>query len=148
MEEKPDNYIDFSVKYKDWIAIKRLSITDKVNPEEVAYTLASINYSIDSKIYKFLGIDTDKLDELSKDLTKGVGKGYPGLSSAISMLDDKKIKANIKTACKTDVVKPFAESYLVNRIAQNLNLNTNIDLKKMQKAFPDLKIKLPKGFKK
>lgn len=145
MEEKPDNYVDFSVKYKDWITIKRLSIDDKIQPEQVSFTLSSIETSIEPKIYKFLGINTDLLDSFVDGVSKGLPKKYDGLSEAMKLLKDKKTKDKINEACKTSIVKPFAETYIMDKLIENMGFNTKVDLKRLNKAFPEYKVKIPKG---
>ncbi|ASI14045.1 DUF2666 superfamily protein [Candidatus Mancarchaeum acidiphilum] len=139
MDGKPDNYIDFSVKYNDWVAIKRLSIDDKVTPEEVVYNLASIESSIDSKVYKFLGIDINSIDSLAKNLAKQSGSGYKGLPKLASLIDTKQVKDSLSKACKTQVVVPFAKSYLLDKSLKYMKLSADIELPTMLKAFPDLK---------
>ncbi len=151
MEERPENYVDFSVKYNDWVAIKRISIDEKITPEEVVYNLASIESSIDSKIYKFLGIDIDSIDSLAKNIAKQSGTGYKGLPKLASLIDTKQVKDSLSKACKTQVVVPFARSYLLNKSLKYMKLSSNIELPTMLKAFPELKTKYkykaPKGKK-
>ncbi|MGH2638311.1 MAG: DUF2666 family protein, partial [Rhabdochlamydiaceae bacterium] len=40
--EDPSEYVDFMVKYKDWISIKRLVIRPDTKPQEIAFALAGI----------------------------------------------------------------------------------------------------------
>jgi hypothetical protein len=63
--DEPDQYIDFMVKYKDWISISRQELDANTKPEEIAFLLNNIRMSVESKYYKFLGIDTAKLDSFA-----------------------------------------------------------------------------------
>ncbi len=139
--EDSGEFIDFMVRYKDWVAIKRMAIRPETKEEEIAYHLSSIENSIDSKIYKILGINTDELDKLAGSL--GSKKGADSLSDALKMLDSKEMKAKIKGACKTETVAPLARAYLLNRIMAKLNFPTSVTPEALEKLFPETKIRLP-----
>ena len=47
-EDKPEEFVDFSAKYKEWVAVKRLRITPQTKPEEIAYHLSPISQNSES----------------------------------------------------------------------------------------------------
>ncbi len=98
--DEPDEYVDFMVKYGDWVAFKRMGIREGTPPEEVAFHISGIKYTIDGKICKLLGIDTDALDSYADQVTAGKRKGYPDLSKAIESLSNPRTKEVLSNAVK------------------------------------------------
>ena len=147
MDSEPSEYVDFMVKYKDWVAIKRLGIRDQTRPEEVVFHLAGIRNSIDSKAFRMLGIDTEKLDSLASSISQGRKGNYSALGDALKELDKKEVKAQIEDACKDSKLAKIAGIYLLNRIMLNLGFDSSINQDMLSKIYPDLKVKLPPGAK-
>ncbi len=148
MDDEPSEYVDFMVKYKDWVAIKRLGIRDQTRPEEIVFHLAGIRNSIDSKAFRMLGIDTEKLDSLALSVSQGRKGNYSVLGDALKELDKKEVKAQIEGACKDGKLAKIAGIYLLNRIMLNLGFDSSINQDMLSKIYPDLKVKLPPGAKK
>ena len=147
MDDEPSEYVDFMVKYKDWVAIKRLGIRDQTRPEEIVFHLAGIRNSIDGKAFKILGIDTEKLDSLASSISQGRKGNYSVLGDALKELDKKEVKAQIEGACKDNKLAKIAGIYLLNRIMLNLGFDSSINQDMLSKVYPDLKVKLPPGAK-
>ncbi len=142
MMDEPEQYVDFMVKYKDWISIRRESFENDVKPEEIAFVLSTIRQSIESKYYGILGIDTEKLDQYLSKITAGQ-RGYKGLAKVIEALDSTEAKAAAEGACANKDLRKVAESYLLSRAADRLGAKTYIDLDELIKVFPDLKSRKP-----
>lgn len=145
--DEPDQYIDFMVKYKDWISISRQELDNNTKPEEISFLLNNIRMSAEFKYYKFLGLDIAKLDAFAAKATSGL-KGYNDASKALSQISSTEGKKEIMAACQDIKLKKIAESYLASKIIERLGISTHIDAKEMFKIFPDLKIykkRMPKG---
>ena len=145
--DEPEQYIDFMVKYKDWVSISRQELDGNTKPEEISFLLNNVRMSVESKYYKFLGIDTGKLESFAKTATSGM-KGYADASKALAAIESAEGKREVLAACPDIKLKKVAQSYLASRIIENLGINTHLDAKELMKLFPDLKIykkKMPKG---
>jgi hypothetical protein len=46
--------IEFLAKYKDWLAVKKISITNDTKPEEIVLQLAGIRQSLDRKAFEMI----------------------------------------------------------------------------------------------
>ncbi len=148
--DEPAQYIDFMVKYKDWISIRRQAFDKDPRPEEAAYILSVIRSSIESRYYKILGIDVGRLDEYVSKIPLS-GKGYQSMGQALSNLESKEARNIAQEACADKRMKKIAESYMVLRLAERSNVKPYIDSNELLKIFPELKIykpKMPKGAKK
>jgi hypothetical protein len=148
--DEAEEYIDFLAKYKDWVAIKRIGIRPETKPEEIAYYLAGIRTTIDSKAYKFLGIKTSVLDEFIARVTSGKRKSYGSLSEVINAISGPEAKAALSDACgenKSQV--PLAEIYMLGKAISAIGFDVSLNQTIMSKVFPELKPpKKPPGRKK
>lgn len=145
--DEPNQYIDFMVKYKNWISISRQELGDDTKPEEISFLLNNIRMSVESKYYNFLGIDTKKLDSFAAKATSGM-KGYSDAAKALEQIAGAEGKREIAAACSDIKLRKVAESYAASRIIESLGIKTHLDAKELMKLFPDLKIykkKMPKG---
>ena len=145
-EEKDS--IDFLAKYKDWIAIKKMSISDDTKPEEIAFHLASIRQTIDKKAFEVLGIDTKQLDELANKITSGARKSYKALAEAIASLGSQEARDIVAKACNgKEELQEVANAYLLRRVVQNLGFDFDVNQEMLAKVYPQLKIPKPLGRK-
>ncbi len=135
--EEPEEYVDFMIKYKDWISIKRLGIRPNTTPQEVVFHLAGIRNLIDSRACKLLGIKTETLDSFASSVTSGMKKSE--LSIAVAKLDSKESKAAIDSSCENKDLIPLAKAYLLNKIITELGLVTGVDQLAMSKIWKELK---------
>lgn len=138
--EEPEEYIEFMARYKDWVVIKRLGIRDSTKPEEVAMHLAVVKGSLEPKLYKFLGIDTDALDSFADGLTKGLRKGYDSLLQTLPKLKGQEARDALSRACKNPDTSHIAESYLLGRMLAKLGVEAFATPEMLVKVFPELKI--------
>lgn len=136
--DEPEEYVDFMVKYKDWIAIKRLGIRSGTKPEEVVYHMAGIRSTMDGKSYPMLGIKTNILDEHAKKLCAGMKKSYASLASALNLISSTDTKKILEQSC-TKELAPIAETYLLAKITTTIGFDTGINQTLMSKIFRDLK---------
>lgn len=143
--EDPEEYVDFMVKYRDWVAIKRLGIRPDTHPEEIVYHLAGIRSTIDGHSYRILGVDTGALDKLAGQLTAGKSRSYESLGSALKEIGSADTKKRLKDICQSPTLEKLAESYLLARVVSSLNFEQSIRQETMAKLYPELKLKLPKG---
>ncbi len=137
-EDKPEEFVDFSAKYKEWVAVKRLRIMPQTKPEEIAYHLAGIRSTIDSKMFRVLGIDVDSIDERIKQVPKS-GKGAPAVSQALTELEKPEFKRAIADACSSQVLLPFAKTYALNKMINESGTETSLSQLALSKVFKELK---------
>ena len=145
--DEPEQYIDFMVKYKNWVSINRQELDDNTKPEEIAFLLNNIRMSAESKYYTFLGIDLAKLDSFASKAASNL-KGYEDAAKALSQISSSEGKRELAASLQDTKLKKVAESYLAARIIEKLGIKTHIDAKDMFKIYPDLKIykkRMPKG---
>jgi len=136
--------ITFAARFRDWIAIKKMSIDEKTRPEEVAALLSGITATIDCKSFEFAGVKTEIIDAYAEALTKGKRKAYGALAEIFSQIKPGELKAKLVEA--SDEQKQWlAESYFMRRLLSNLGFRAWIDAEDLQKAYPDLKIPKPRG---
>jgi hypothetical protein len=140
--------IEFLAKYKNWLAVKKISISEDTKPEEIALQLSSIRQSIDKKSFEILGIDTNALDAYAVQLTGGARKSYNTLAQVIQKLGTGEAKETASKASggKQELVE-IALTYLFRRVAQNLAFDFDVNPEMLQKAFPHLKLPKPPGRK-
>jgi len=140
--------IDFLAKYKEWIAIKKMSISDDTKPEEIAFHLASIRQTIDKKAFEILGIDTKQLDELANKITGGARKSYKALAEAIASLGSQEARDIVAKACNgKEELQEVANAYLLRKVVQNLGFDFDVNQEMLAKVYPQLKIPKPLGRK-
>ncbi len=145
--EEPNQYIDFMVKYRDWISISRQELDDNTKPEEVSFLLNNIRMSVESRYYKFLGINTAKLDSYAKKATSGM-KGYADATRALSQIEGSEGRAEVAQSSPDPKLKKVAQSYLASKILEGLGIRVHLDAGELMKLYPELKIykkKMPKG---
>lgn len=138
--DEPEEYIDFMVKYRDWIAIRRLGIRPDTKPEEIVHHMAGVRSVIDNKSYLFLGIKTNIIDEYAGRLTSGLRKSYESLGKAIQSMSGGETKSVLEGACENKELTPIAETYLLSRVVTNLGFDFSINQSAMAKIFPNLKM--------
>jgi len=140
--------IDFLAKYKEWIAIKKMSISDDTKPEEIAFHLASIRQTIDKKAFEILGIETKQLDELANRITGGARKSYKALAEAIASLGSQEARDIVAKACNgKEELQEVANAYLLRKVVQNLGFDFDVNQEMLAKVYPQLKIPKPLGRK-
>lgn len=142
--EDPEEYVDFMARYRDWVTIKRMGIRSDTKPEEIVFHLAGISSTIENHSYRILGIDTSKLDALSKEIASEKGRGTDSISSAIGMVASADVKRRIREACPNDTAAKLAAMYVTNRVLLEAKTGSRITQEAMAKLYPELKLKVPK----
>ena len=132
--DEPSEYIDFIARYRDWIAIKKMSIREDTKPQEIAFHLAGIRDSFNKRLFSMLEIKTAVLDEFSSKIAKGK-KDYGSLAEAINILDSKEAKEAIAGSCDKKVAK-IAKVYLMNKIINDSGFDTLVTQQIISKAYP------------
>ncbi|MGC8567944.1 MAG: DUF2666 family protein [Candidatus Micrarchaeia archaeon] len=133
-----ENYIDFMVKYNDWVSIKRLMIDDKTTKPEIAFHLSNIYNSIEKEIYNILGIDKAPLDDYCSSLS--LSHSYDSLGKAIASLESTEAKKAVTDSCSSNAnLKKIAEAYLVSRIIHESGYDFFPTVLTLFKIYPELK---------
>ncbi len=140
-----EEYVDFMVKYKDWIALKRMGIRETTKPEEIVFHLAGIRRVIDNKSYGLLGIKTQVLDAYANAATAGLRKNANSLATVAQKFGESDAKGAIDQACDNKNLKPLAEIYLLSKMVTNTGYDTSINQEAMSKIWKELKVKKPRG---
>ena len=143
--EEPQEYVDFMVKYKDWLAIKRLGIYEATKPEEIINHLAVIRNAIDKRSYNIMGINTQALDAIASKISSDRKRSYESLADAIKELQKPDVKRAIKEAVPNDTIAKLAEIYLFNSVINSMKFESGITPELMGKLYPDIKVRMPMG---
>jgi len=140
--------IEFLAKYKNWVAVKKISIGPATKPEEIVLQMSSIRQSVDKKSFEILGIDTAKLDAYASTITSGKRKSFGSLAEVVQKLGASDVKEAIKGATGgRDELADIASTYLFRKTVQNLAFDFDVNAEMLQKAFPGLKVPKPPGRK-
>ncbi|MDE1868907.1 MAG: DUF2666 family protein [Candidatus Micrarchaeota archaeon] len=143
--DEPSEYVDFMVKYKDWISIKRLGIRPDTKPQEIAFALAGIRATADTRSYSILGINTATLDACADSITKGQKKSFDSLAAALSKAGSAEAKRAVDESCQNKELTGFASAYLMSKIISNVGYETSISQTAMSKIWKELKPPKPRG---
>ncbi|BCS91089.1 MAG: hypothetical protein ARM1_0546 [Candidatus Micrarchaeota archaeon] len=144
-QQEQNNYIDFIALHKDWVSIKRLSISDNTKDNEIAFHLAGIYFSIKERIYKLFEIDRDKLDKIANDIVASASKGkklskIEKYAESIKQLDNQEIKNKIKEAVKDEKLFEIALAYIASKIADITEFHIFPDQMLLTEIYPELKL--------
>jgi hypothetical protein len=130
MAESQDS-LEFYAKYKDWLILNKMPVTDQTKPIEIAEYLSSVRHSVDAKAFSVIGLDTATLDAYTKKITKGLKANPEDLVKAYTQLGSAEAKEAIEKATKnTEELKPFAQSYLLRSVLAGLDVDFRIDTNK------------------
>ena len=140
--------IEFLAKYKNWVAVKKISISPDTKPEEIVLQMSSIRQSVDKKSFELLGIDTAKLDAYAAQITSGKRKSYGSLAEVVQKLGAGEAKETVKGATGgNEGLADIAATYLFRKTVQSLAFDLDVNPEMLQKAFPGLKVPKPPGRK-
>lgn len=98
-----DEQIQFISNYEDWVAIKKLKITEKTNPKTVMEFLAGLTTSLDRKVEDNLRkiVALDKLDDtLNEELAEG--KGIANIEKNLAAVSGRKVNSVINEICEIE----------------------------------------------
>ena len=115
-----DEKIEFLAKYKDWVSVKRLSITDQTKPKEVVYILGAIWATIEDKLDRYLteaGVDKAQLDSQAEKIAQELGKK---VTVSLKGVDD-------------ELSKEVAKIYVIRKAMELANWPIQINTQKLLK---------------
>lgn len=101
-----EDFIGFIGKYKEWTAIKKLGITNKVQDYEVSGILSGVNFTVVNKAFDF-----SSSKKPIPDLSSLKRKSYSNILFALKKLHELKLDNDPFVVCKTfETVgyKPYA----------------------------------------
>jgi len=143
-----EKYIQFIANYDDWVAIKKMKITETTGAKAVLEFLASLGSSFDRKIGQNLGkiIDVVQLDNaLNEVLVDSAGKSAEELGKIIALARGPKINKviseliekipNLENAEKKEI-EQFAKAYAMRKALRECGLQVDyseIDIPGMKK---------------
>lgn len=121
---KEEGRVVFVGKYKDWVAIKKLSLADVEHDWEVAGIIASVNMTAVKKAFQFLNADLEKTEA-----------------------EAKKIAAKRKSfSAAAEIIKQASSNPVLLTLAlEELGYYTYLSLFVLVDAYPDLKPQKPRG---
>lgn len=134
----------FAARHKDWLVVKKLLILDNTQPEEIAITLASIDKTMVRKAYEYTGIDTSVVEAYVMTVAKK-GRTFANLSEIFKKLQPGTVKAALMPACPKPELYPFAESYFVKRLMEEVGFSPCLEPETIGKVFPHVKVAKPRG---
>lgn len=141
-----EDSIEFLAKYKNWIAVKKIAITETTAPEDIVLGLSGIRQSVDRKSFEILGVNTAAIDAYALELAKGARKSYPALGEVLQKLNTKEVKETVKNACGgKEELSQIGMTYLFRRVVQGLAFDFDVNPDLLQKAYPNLKVPKPPG---
>ena len=142
--EGPIEEIMFAARHKDWLVVKKLLIEQNTLPEEIAITLASIDKTIVRKSYQYTGIKTEVVEAYVAKVAKK-GRTYANLSAIFGSLQPGVVKAALMEACPKPELYPFAESYFVKKLMEEIGFDTCLEPETVGKVYPHVKVAKPRG---
>ncbi len=140
--------VEFSARWKDWVAVKKMTIRNDTKPEEIAFNLASIRQSIDRKAYEILGvyINIKELDDYASKVVSGRKKNFKEIADSIQELSTAESRKAIESACvKNTDLKDIASTYLLRKVVQLIGFDFDVNQEMLAKAYKDLKLPKQRG---
>ncbi len=142
--EGPIEEVMFAARHKDWLVVKKLLIVQNTLPEEIAITLASIDKTIVRKSYQYTGINTDVVEAYVMTVARK-GRTFANLAAVFGSLQPGTVKAALLPACPKPELYPFAESYFVKRLLEEIGYDPCLEPETLGKVFPHIKVAKPRG---
>ncbi|MDD5337013.1 MAG: DUF2666 family protein [Candidatus ainarchaeum sp.] len=131
-QELLEGQIAFIGRYKDWVAIKKMGLTEKTQDYEVAGILSTINSTLVRKSFDFMGPDRN-LEDIAAQITKGKRKSFVNLAVAL-----KEVSQSMNGEAVHD-------AYLLKCVFENLGFAPYANVEALVPAYPDLKVSKPRG---
>ncbi|MBI2079706.1 DUF2666 family protein [Candidatus Micrarchaeota archaeon] len=132
-KEEAGQVMVFVGKYKNWIAIKKLSIDKTTKDWEVSGLLSGINNTIINKAFDFAGVDRTKLDSIIAKICTGKRKSYNNAADALKSLQ---LTSNQKD-----------DAYLICKTLETLGYKPYSSPEMLTGAHPEIKPPKVKGRK-
>ena len=129
-----EDQIQFIAKVGKWVAIKKLSITDKTEPFTVACFLATLDDTFDRKIKDNLSerVDFKRIDEFIKEISGKKGKKTEEeIAKLLKEMSGAKLTRVINSAINTDglekkeakALQEFGKVYATRAILDAIGLH-------------------------
>ncbi len=131
-QELLENEIAFIAKYKDWIAIKKMSISNETKDYEVAGILSNINTTLVRKAFDFMNPNRE-MEKLAVTATRWKRKSFANLANALRQISSSLSGNKINDA------------YLLKHVFENLGFAPYANVDMLIQAYPDLKPIKPRG---
>jgi hypothetical protein len=124
-------------------------IDSSTTPQEIAALLASIRATIDRKAFDFTGIKKDVIDAYVDKLVANKRATLSDLKKALEEIQQKELNKVLDESCSQNpLLKDVAKSYFLNSLLNKLGLEYSLTTNALSKAYPELKIPMPKGRRK
>ena len=140
--------VEFSAKWKDWVAVKKITIRNDTKPEEIAFNLASIRQYLDKKAFEILGvyINIKELDDYALKIVSGRKKNFKDIAGAVQDLSTSESRKVIDDSCvKNPDLKDIASTYLLRKVVQLIGFDFDVNQEMLAKAYKELKLPKPRG---
>lgn len=125
-QEGEKNQITFIGHYKEWVAIKKMSIDAETKEHEISGILGSINTTLAKKAFYFIK-PNESVEKIAKNLTKGKRKSLSNLIEVLKQVPDSFDE------------KKLENSYLLKCIYENLGFFPYLNIEILISAYPELK---------
>lgn len=111
-----DNYVQLIANYRDWIAIKKLKITEQTDPKTVMEFLAGLTTSIDRKVEENLKktVELSKLDLVLNEILSEAGKKEEEISKILAEAKGAKINKAINEICIKEQFEKKVQKELID----------------------------------
>ena len=132
-----EKYIQFIANYDDWVAIKKMKITEATDVRTILEFLASLGNGFDRKIAQNLGkiIDIVQLDNaLNEALVDSAGKSAEELGKVIAFVNGAKINKVISElvakvqnlgSAERKEIEQFAKVYAMRKALKECGLQVD-----------------------
>lgn len=110
-----DQQIQFISNYSDWVAIKKLTITEKTEPKTVMEFLAGLATTIDRKVEDNLRktVELDKLDVvLNEEIAEG--RGVANIEKNLTTVSGRKVNSVINEICEIEGMQKNEKKELID----------------------------------
>ena len=136
-----DEGIQFAGKYKEWVSVKKMEITDDKKNTDVATFLASLSETLERKTEDFLkqSLDLSDLDKAIENIVPGEFKNEADFAVALKALKSPKITKLINEAIKKagitgitknekkliNALKALGKAYAIRKALQRAKWSVN-----------------------
>jgi len=142
--DAPIEEVMFAARHKDWLVVKKLLIEANTLPEEIAITLASIDKTLVRKSYQYTGIKTEVVEAYVMKVAKK-GRSFANLSAVFASLKPGEVKTALMEACPKPELYPFAESYFIKKLLEEIGFDPCLEPETIGKVYPHVKVAKPRG---
>jgi len=108
-----EEFIQLAANYKDWVAVKKLTVGEKTDAKTIMEFLAGLNTTLDNKVEDNLGkiVNLEPLKEALSEVT--AGKKEADIAKAIAVVASVKVNRIIN-----EITEPLQEKFQKNEIKE------------------------------